>query len=192
MENDLSLQVENNSQEKKTFGQKVKNIWDKTIFAKQLEEKKKEKAYDAALRLEAKERAKERIKEALIMKYAQEEIDKATGANKAKKANKFAEEFGSVFANSDEKLAKMLGTGSKNDNVASDDKISRILGGSRESNENSMLGDDKISRMLDDSNEKMFGMSEKHKDLSLNSTKRGRGRPKKVDMDANLRKALGK
>jgi hypothetical protein len=93
----------------------LKKMWGKTIFPEMIKRKKEEKEKYRQIhheaKLEAMEESKDYIKEAIKQKYKQDEIDKATGAGREKKLQKFANAF------------KMDGGG-----LGSTDKINSMLG----------------------------------------------------------------
>lgn len=90
----------------------VKKIWNKTIFAEKLEQKKEEERFKREVMKEAKLEARNELKETLKEKYKKEELDRMSG--KKKKGNvmeKLAKGFDMGTNKTDNKYVNMMGGG---------------------------------------------------------------------------------
>lgn len=104
----------------------IKRIWNKTIFARKIQEN----AWKRELMEEVKQESKEDIKAIMKEQYLKQQKDKLSGV---KKENNFFEKLAKGFTgngnfNSTDKINQMLGKSNTQQETPSDDKIARMLG----------------------------------------------------------------
>lgn len=123
----------------------LKRIWNKTIFADIIRDKKEEREMKRKVKKEAKREAIEESKDDLKNIYKEKIIAKARGKEKGEgktfgeKLSKFGKMFETGGMFSDEKMDKMLGgTGQRasksygqSGSPIDDEKLSRMLGGGK-------------------------------------------------------------
>ena len=120
---DNNINVIVDTEKPKSFWQKLKHIWSKTIFARKIEEN----SWKRELMEEVKQESKEDMKQILKEQYLQQQKDKLSG--KAKKGGIMGalEKVGKALAEE----GKGMGIG----NGKYDDKISKMLGTNNNNNQ---------------------------------------------------------
>lgn len=122
----------------------IRDIWNKTSFARNAEEAKKQKEFEDQLRLEVREESKDELKKIVKDKILEEEKAKVLGVNKSNKAKNILAQIGEEFKQSNigsnEKMDRLLGkqTGSNvqdkgnligGNNFMNADKMKELIGG---------------------------------------------------------------
>ena len=90
---------------------KIKALWEKTIFPDMIRARKEEKELQRQIKREARKQALQELQPQMIEHYKQQELDKLTGRNKQGTLQKLADGFGDVGKNigSTDKINHMLG-----------------------------------------------------------------------------------
>lgn len=133
----------------------IKKVWEKTRFAREAEEKKKQKELEDEVRAEIQDEIRQEVKSELKKKILKEEKDKINGVkdpNKTSFLEKLGKEFAGSSVGSSDQLNKLMGKDT-NTSVAnsstpnsglSNKNILEALGSKNVSNNNSnskLIGD---------------------------------------------------